>query len=364
MTQPTPETLLEKQLSEMRDAGLNVHKGIRTFSDQKNSVSKYNKRALEIWLPRWMQHAAMNYQKIKDAPSMGWLRSSAVGLPVIVVGIGPSLDQDLENLQRVATTNALVVATDAALRPLLANGIKPNLVITYDCKAEQYTLFEGLDEFTKDIVLLCNSCTHPNTLKHWAGPVLFYNMRHPGVEFMDTMLPCVYPTFGPLSNHGTVGNAAILVAYFMGADPIISLGMDLCYQEFEKGLRYRCRDYKWRPANAGYPGEWSQQENKVLYENSERLAESYDVKIKNQEFIVDESLEFYRKGVVELIGTMGNVKVVDCSQGGILGAFGVETSTLDRVIEQFCGKPIEAGQSVLLHLARLLPRLNNDAKGA
>ncbi len=372
MNEPTP-TLLEAQLQDLKDAGANVHKGVRTMKDNVSpeKANAVNKRALELWLPRWIQNAAANYNHIKQSASLEWLRSCAAGLPVVVVGIGPSLDQEIETLKKVAGRNAIIVATDAALRPLLANRIKPHLVINFDCKADQYTLFDGLDDFTKDIVLLANSCTHPMTLACWAGPVLFYNMQHPGVDFMDIVLPTMFPRFGPLSNHGTVGTSALLVAYQMGASTIITVGMDLCYQKVGDDFRYRCRDYKWKtsgPVYGGKPdyphGEWEPSENKVLYENSERLAQAYDVKLKDREFKVDEALEFYRKGTVELIGRMGDVRIVDCSSGGILGAAGVEQLGLQAVIDECCGQEIGAGQSVILHMARLLPRLNNDATGA
>lgn len=363
MNQPTPETLLEKELIAMRESGYPIYKGIRTFKDNQSKMSDANSKALSSWLPRWIRNAADNYPLIRNAESLNWLESSAVGLPVVVVGIGPSLDTEMEALKKVAGRNALILATDAALRPLLANRIIPHLVINFDCKAEQYTLFEGLQEHTKGITLLANSCTHPKTLAHWAGPILFFNMAHPGVDFMDVVLPCMFPKFGPMSNHGTVGNAGILLAYAMGADPIITVGMDLCYQKDGDKYVYRCSDYDPVPANpkTGTPERWNKRENKVLYDNDLRVKEAFTVKVKDREFMVDDALNFYRQGAATLIGSMGTTRVVDCSPGGILEACGVQSMSLKNAVEEFCSKPIGNGQSILLHLARLIPKLNIDA---
>lgn len=363
MNEPTPETLLEKELTAMRESGYPIYKGVRTFKDNQTKMSDANSKALSSWLPRWIKNAADNYPLIKNGESLNWLESCAVGLPVIVVGIGPSLDQEMEALRKVAGRNALVLATDAALRPLLANGIVPHLVINFDCKAEQFTLFEGLHDYTKNITLLANSCTHPRTLAHWAGPVLFFNMSHPTVDFMDIVLPCMFPKFGPMSNHGTVGNAGILLAFAMGADPILTVGMDLCYQKKGDGYSYRCNDYDPVPANpkAGISAGWQRRENKILYDTDQRVKEAFIVKVKEKEFMVDECLNFYRQGAANLIGSMGTTRVVDCSPGGVLEACGVQSMPLQKAVDEFCAKPIGNGQSILLHLARLIPRLNIDA---
>lgn len=366
MSEPTQKTMLEIQLQEMRDAGLPVSSGMRTFKENKvnKSISKFNESALKFWLPQWCRQAAMNYSDISGAPSFGWLRSSAKGLPVVVCGIGPSLDQDIPVIKK-AMSNIILLATDAAFRPLTAAGVKPHLVINFDCKQTQKTLFEGLEGHTVDVPLLANSCAHPDMLASWLGPKMFFNMQHQGVDFMDIVLPNVYPEFGQLSNHGTVGNSAILVAYQMGARHILLSGMDLCYQKAAVGYRYRCMDYSWdegKPAE-GIPAGFVEKENKVLYDNDDRLAHTYEVKVKDKTFLVDDPLDKYRVMAASIIGSMGNVDVVDCSYGGILAAMGVRNMDLQQAVDEFAQRPIEPGEAAILHLPRVLPRAN-DAKRA
>jgi hypothetical protein len=364
MSEPTQKSLVEEQLKDLKDAGLPVSKGIRTFKDNQRKTSKFNERVLTFWLPQWARQAAMNFKDISGAPSMGWLRASAKGLPVVVCGIGPSLDGDLETLRK-AQSNLIIVATDAAVRPLLAAGVKPHLAVNFDCKQKQHTLFDGLNSLTWDIPLLANSCAHPDMLSAWLGPKLYFNMQHFGVDFMDAVLPNIYPEFQPMSNHGTVGNSAILVAYQMGARHIILSGMDLCYQKVGDGFKYRCRDHAWREADeqAGLPAGWVEKENKVLYDNDDRLAHTFEVKVKERAFLVDDPLDQYRKMALGIIGSLGNVDVVDCAPDGILKASGVRGMTIGDAVTEFAARPIEPGEATILHLPRLLPRAK-DAKGA
>jgi hypothetical protein len=365
MAEPTDKSMLEQQLDEMKQQGLPVFKGVRSYHDNQRKTSAFNAKVLKAWLPKWIRNAADNYNHISGAPSLGWLRASAKGLPVIVCGIGPSLDDDIPAL-RMAQNNAIIVATDAAVRPLLAGGVKPHLAVNFDCKQEQATLFSGLDRFTRHIPLLANSCLSRHALDAWAGPKLFFNMQHVGVEFMDVVLPTLYPEFGQLSNHGTVGNTAILLAYQMGAKTILLSGMDLCYRKDGDGWRYRCTDYQLMPAdpNQGLPERFEPFINKVLYENSERMERAYEIKIGDKVFMVDDALDKYRQVAVSVIGSIGTADVIDCSRDGVLKAVRVRNMTLQAALEEFAIRDIEPGEATVLHLPRLLSPRADDAKGA
>ena len=346
---PTP---VEVQLKEMKEEGLPVYSGKRTAV--RPNVEGKNRKILEAWFPRWALHAAQNYQQIRNGWGVNFLQASAVGLPAVCVGIGPSFDKDVKDL-KTYQTNVLIIASDAALRPLVANGIHPHLVVTFDCKAEQASLFEGVN--TSRYTLVANSCTHPNTIRAWKGKFIFFNMVHRGIEFMDVVLPSVYPDFGGISSLGTVGNSCVLLAYQLGCKPIMTTGMDLCFQEG----KYRCKDYRyenWRE----HSNAWHETESKLLYNNKDRTDYAYETVLKDKKFLVDENLETYRTILLNLIGQLG-VKFIDCSQGGILGACGVETSTLKDAILTHAKQPISRGQSALFHLDKVIPSLNPQHTG-
>ncbi len=365
MSEPTQGSMLEEQLKEMRDEGMPVHKGVLTYHDNSGKKNEaFNAKVLRYLLPAWIKNSAANYAGISGGPSMEWLKHSAKGLPVVACGIGPSLDTDLPVLRK-ARSNIILLATDAAVKPLLAAGIRPDLVVSFDPKKEQWTLFEGLHDLAKDIPLLVNSCTHPMTLAFWPGPKMYFNMRHPGVEFMDVVLPTQYPEFWQLPNKGTVGNLAMLVAREMGAKSLLLCGMDLCYEKAGESWRYRCKDYSYVGGDAaqGLPARFEERVNEALYNNDDRIVQTYDVKIKGKGFKIDEALDKYRQMAVQVIGVMGEVDVVDCAPNGVLSAEGVRHMALQDALDELAPRRIEPGEAVILHLPRLLPRAQ-DAKGA
>ena len=51
--------------------------------------------------------------------------------PAIIVAAGPSLKQDIETLGN-RPKDSIIFSVDAALKPLLMNGIKPDWVVTCD----------------------------------------------------------------------------------------------------------------------------------------------------------------------------------------------------------------------------------------
>lgn len=345
------ESLTERILEDWRKEGLPVSRGPRRA--HMPGFDAINRKIMEVWMPRWISHAAQNYWPIQRAWGVKTLFGSARGLPAIVVGIGPSLDSQIEWLAK-AQNNALIIATDASLRPLARNGIKPHLVVTYDCKAEQSSLFKDVD--TSDMVLVSNVCAHRNVLLDWKGKFLFYNMEHPGVPLMDQFLPTLFPHLGGLVGMGTVGNVSALLAFRMGCAKILGVGTDLCYQKIGEAYHYRCQDYEWaeEDASQGLPERWVPLENKLLYNNDDRLKDTVEVEIKGKKYVSDGTLDVYREILLNLIGQFDKEEFINCSPNGSLQDL-VKNLSLKNALIDYCSRPIEMGESVVPHLNKIIP---------
>ncbi len=74
----------------------------------------------------YLLNTLANLQAIVREGDVEALAGRFMGMPVVLVGAGPSLNQNLEALAEVGD-RALVVAADTALRPLIAHGIRPHL---------------------------------------------------------------------------------------------------------------------------------------------------------------------------------------------------------------------------------------------
>lgn len=90
-----------------------------------------NEEARQRLAPMYFAHTLQNVVALSAAADVTALRGVAAGDPVILCGAGPSLDTLLPEL-RGAQDRAWLVALDTAVRPLMAAGIVPDLVVSID----------------------------------------------------------------------------------------------------------------------------------------------------------------------------------------------------------------------------------------
>lgn len=331
--------------------------------DEKVAPAQYGS---DLWHSRWCHNVFQNYPILSKSYGARFLHESCKGMTAFVVGVGPSLDESIKDL-KAAKGRSVIISTDAALRALLANGITPDLVISYDCKEDQKRLWEGV---TAKISGLFNSCAHAKSIESWPGPILFYNQYHTQDELCQRILPDVLPELGQIPSAGTVGTMAVMAAHLMGCDPICCVGMDFCYaQDGKGGWQYRAQDYQWvhSQPDKGLPGRWEPTEIKELYDNDERVSRSFEVKDESgAAFKSDPELKWYLQSFVNLCGHF-KVPVVNCSPLGLIPStieWGEEDIKPQHVIHrmtvadailQFCKAPHQDGRTVLAHLDKIVP---------
>jgi hypothetical protein len=341
---------ITQQVKELENAGFPVRTGTRSFRSEKGGADI---KATDSWLHRWAKHSAQNYALISGSRGVRFLRGSCEGMPAVVIGIGPSLDLHFDVLKALKN-RAVLISTDAAYSPLMANGVVPDLVISFDCKKEQSSLWEGMP--TK-VPMAFDSCAHPDVIASWDGPKLFFNHWHTTDEFSEKLLPYIYPHLGQIPSAGTVGNMALQLAMVLGCKKIASVGMDLCYAKQGDGWAYRCRGYKWEN------GQAKPTDLIPLYDNSERVSRSFlkpmgtvadpDKKMIEQSkelgYRTDPELAIYAKSFLNIVQAFKELELTHCSTWNIFGN-DVKSGKLDEWAEQNCKKAFEQGRTVLWHL--------------
>lgn len=343
------QSSIAEQVAEMREAGVPVRKGVKALGEGRPSGTP-GEIGSRVWLNRWANNAFRNYPVVSRAAGVRFLVDSCHGMPAFVVGAGPSLDHDLASLREIRG-RAIILATDAAFRALLAHGIRPDLVLTYDCKAEQSLLWKTVPPH--NVPLVVDSCAHPLTIASWAGPVVFYNHWHQQDEFSRIILPTVYPTIGQLPSGATVGNVAILLAKLIGCLPVITVGMDFCYGRQGDGWVYRAKD--WRCTEApDMPGgtRWEPDQIVTLYDNTERLARSHTIMVNNTEERVDQELSAYLDTFLTFIKKW-KIDVINVSGTSLLRHH-VMTMPVADAISKYCGQEVFGGRTMVRHLAKVL----------
>jgi hypothetical protein len=173
----------------------------------------------------WKQNFQINRDAILKNPGVNALHKKFHNLPCIVVGAGPSLDKNLRFL-REAQNKAVILAGDAALKPLKEHGIDPALVVCLDPQEDITKFLAGVNH--RGIVLVAPTIIHPRVLDLWEGDVLFYHKWAPDIPALVEIQNAA-PRIGTLTPGGTVLSVTYDLAFQSGGNPIMFLGQDLSY---------------------------------------------------------------------------------------------------------------------------------------
>lgn len=139
------------------------------------------------------------------------------GKGVLLAGAGPSLEQGLNHLAAARKKGYVVIACDAALRPLLQAGIIPDVVMSLDAQPAVVRHFVGI----QDAVLLCDIASPPSLARKYKAH--FFAGGHPlsqmcGLTALDTQ-------------GGNVGYTALVLAKRLYPEVIGSYGFDFCFPQ-------------------------------------------------------------------------------------------------------------------------------------
>ena len=113
-----------------------------------------------------------NLHLIKIFGGLGKIIPHFINKNVIIIGAGPSLDNNIGLLKKVQYRDELVlVATDMSVRPLVRQGVKPAFV--FSCETHAADFFSDIDSSRMDLVAF--SCASHSNVRKWRGSVSFYN---------------------------------------------------------------------------------------------------------------------------------------------------------------------------------------------
>ena len=105
--------------------------GAKAVAKQIVRGARANQEARKRFAGGYLLNTLANLPVLASEADAAALTDLFTGIPAIVVGAGPSLDENLPVLRHLQD-RALLVAVDTAVRPLLAAGIHPHLVVSVD----------------------------------------------------------------------------------------------------------------------------------------------------------------------------------------------------------------------------------------
>jgi len=154
-----------------------------------------------------------------DATPINHLEGSLSGVPAIIVGAGPSLDRQIDELKEIADL-ALVVAVNTSASALHAAGIMPDIVVVCETKDVAETIPAEVLEHSMIVPgLHVNPATF--TLPKLVAPAL--SNEGP----FGTWL-CKLCEVDPIGIGGSAATLGAAVALHLGCDPLVLVGNDCC----------------------------------------------------------------------------------------------------------------------------------------
>lgn len=204
---------------------------------------------------RYLLNTLRNANAIVREGDVSVLNDLFTGAPALVVGAGPSLDRNIADIARYRD-RVVMVAADTALRPLLAVGIEPDVVVATDPSETNARHLNDLPPCERTH-LVAEGSVDPESLHHFTGRTFFLRIadHHPW-----PWLRQAGHDRGRLRAWGSVLTTAFDLALTMGCEPIVFAGADLAFtggRPYARGTTY---EEVWRHAEMwGQPIEdcWS-----------------------------------------------------------------------------------------------------------
>ena len=188
-------------------------------------VNKSTSLSFDRLIPQYTLYHMKNMIYHKN---IGQLRQALDGrdiskVPCIIVAAGPSLDKNICQLKEVQG-KAFVIVVDAALRTVLKNGVRPDLVCTLDANAPD-RFFDGLN--LKDVVWAYTRTTRKYIAENYGKDVFYYGYFYRNWnEILKKELGYRIPSF---PSGGSVSSEAFILALYLGFRTIVLMGQDLAF---------------------------------------------------------------------------------------------------------------------------------------
>ncbi|MBA7672300.1 hypothetical protein ES703_80475 [subsurface metagenome] len=171
----------------------------------------------------WLRNFFNNIKKVGGINLVSSLYDSWKGT-ALITGAGPSLDRTIKHLKR-KRDEFFLISTDASVKPLFRNGIRPDLICNIDPQPFVYSHFEGLNKNDlRDVPAVLSFLSFPPVFDIFQNRYVFFTL-HPTTNFF----PRDFLNEEVIINSQSVGSCALKIAAQMGFETIILAGFDFSY---------------------------------------------------------------------------------------------------------------------------------------
>ena len=279
-----------------------------------NTISRFDKL--------WAYNIASNVAKISTHYGANKFFDKYKNIPAVIVSAGPSLEKNIRKLREMKN-KALIIAVDTAMKPLFSHNISPHFVITIDPQKKNSKYFRNVD--FKDSVLIAESSVDKEAIDSFNGAIYFINSIFPLAKYFMEELG----NRGDITTGGSVSTAAYDFAIRIGANPIIMVGLDLSFPNYQTHIKgsyheenffteiYKLDSYDSRIYKVLIAGNLREEKN-----------------IYNEKVWTDSRFDMYKNWYEEQCLKYNQIKFYNATEGGIV-INGMENINLEELIQKF-----------------------------
>lgn len=313
-----------------------------------NTISRFDKL--------WAYNIASNAAKISTHYGVNKFFDKYKNIPAIIVSAGPSLEKNIRKLKEMKN-KALIIAVDTAIKPLFSHNISPHFIITIDPQKKNSKYFRNVN--FKESVLIAESSVDKEAIDSFNGAIYFINSIFPLAKYFMEELG----DRGDITTGGSVSTAAYDFAIRIGANPIIMVGLDLSFPNYQTHIKgsyheenffteiYKLDSYDSRIYKVLIAGNLREEKN-----------------IYNEKVWTDSRFDMYKNWYEEQCEKNNKIKFYNATEGGII-INGMENIKLEELIKKFNDieinidkddKNIERKNEILIKIKNGLIKIDNE----
>lgn len=266
-----------------------------------------NEAARKTFAGPYLLNTLTNLRHLVESRDVAELFGAFAGVPAFVLAAGPSLNRNLEEL-RPHRDRALVVAVDTALRPSLAQGVEPDLVVGVD-PGEANLRHLSVGGAPLRTHLVAEPSLAPGSFDAFAGRVFTFRVarHHPWPWLQEHGIDRAQ-----LLAWGSVLTTALDLTVRLGCNPVVLFGADFAYTDGQPYCRGTVFEDDWaRQVEAGAPIE-------QVWRQWMRQPTVVERGIDGREVETSAHLQAFRDWVVEFCGKHPEVEFVNGTGAGSL----------------------------------------------
>jgi hypothetical protein len=215
------------QLQTIEKLESNIRSTILSFIASFNTIGAFQKQ----WAYNIIQNMEQNLKTYSFTP----MRDACQGIPAVVVGSGPSLDMEIEQLKKLKG-RAVIIAAGSSIQALLRHNLEPDLAVSIDPGDPNYEVYRHLD--LGPIPFLYFPTIHHKIIERVTPYMMHAFLNSDSITKYLMDLSEEDPIFDSTS---TVTGQAIQAALYMGCNQVVFIGQDFSYPNeryYAAGVRH------------------------------------------------------------------------------------------------------------------------------